>query len=266
MKTESIKVNDIEMDYFSFGTGKRSFVILPGAAVRSTMYSAMAIQSAYGIFAGDYTVYVLDRRKNMPDSYSVRQMAADTAEVMRALGVRDADIFGASQGGMIAMCIAIDNPGLAHKIALGSTAAYADDEVMAVMEGWLRSAQRGDIEALTAGMIEKLFSRNTIDRYENVLVHMNDGATGDDIRRFIIQVKSINGFNIADELQQIKCPAFVVGVEGDKVLHVGHSRFIAEKLGCPLYIYGSEYGHCVFDEAPDYKRRLMDFFRSDEIL
>ena len=35
---------------------------------------------------------------------------------------------------------------------------------------------------------------------------------------------------------------------------------IAEKLNCPLYLYGEEYGHCVFDEAPDYKQRIYDFF------
>ena len=36
---------------------------------------------------------------------------------------------------------------------------------------------------------------------------------------------------------------------------------IAEKLGCPIYLYGGEYGHCVFDEAPDYKQRMYHFFK-----
>ncbi len=31
-------------------------------------------------------------------------------------------------------------------------------------------------------------------------------------------------------------------------------------LQVDYHIYGSEYGHCVFDEAPDYKQRLMEFF------
>lgn len=265
MKTETVSTNGIEMDYASFGSGKRAFVILPGVSVKSVMPSAIAIRSAYKCFCDTHTVYVFDRRKNMPEPYSVRQMAADTAVVMQALGIRDADIFGASQGGMMAMCLAIDNPELVHKIALGSTSAKADDAVYDLMDRWIGSAQSGDVTALTALMIDDLFSPNTIGRFREALVHMNDDADERDLRRFIIQTQAIHGFDLSGELQQIKCPAFVIGSEGDRVLPVAHSRRIVEKLGCKLYVYGSEYGHCVFDEAPDYKQRLYDFFQDEAL-
>lgn len=266
MKTESVKINGIEIEYFSFGTGKRPFIILPGVSARSVMLSEMTIRSAYRVFEDLYTVYVFDRRRNMPDPYPVRRMAADTAEVMRALGIRDADVFGASQGGMMAMCIAIDNPELVHKIALGSTAAYADEYVIGWTRRWVELAESGDITALTSELIDCLFSEKTIGRYKDFLIHMNDGITEDDLRRFIIQTQAIDGYNITDELDRIKCPAFVIGAEGDKLLSADYSRYIAEKLGCPLYLYGGDYGHCVFDEAPDYKQRLMNFFQPDEAL
>ena len=230
------------------------------------MFSAMAIRSAYGMFEDDYTVYVFDRRRNMPDPYPVRRMAADTAAVMRALGICDADVFGASQGGMMAMCLAIDNPDLVHKIVLGSTAAYADEAVIKWTRRWAELAQSGDMTALTAELIDSLYSEKTIDKYKDFLIHMNDDITEDDLRRFIIQTEAIDGYNITDELDRIKCPAFVIGVEGDKLLSADHSRYIAERLGCPLYLYGSEYGHCAFDEAPDYKQRMLDYLQSDETL
>lgn len=262
MEIKSVKVNDIEMEYFSFGSGAKLFVILPGVAVQSVMLSAMAIQAAYRMFGDEYTVYVFDRRKNMPSPYPVRQMAADTASVMRSLGIRGADIFGASQGGMMAMCIAIDAPELVHGLALGSTAAYADESIVESTDRWVALAKSGDMTALTAELIDCLYSESTIGKYRDFLMHMNDHVSERDIGRFILQTEAINGFDVYDELDRIACPTLVIGVKGDKVLPSEHSKKIAEKLSCELYLYGSEYGHCAFDEAPDYKQRLLDFYHS----
>lgn len=248
------------MEYFSFGNGERAFVILPGVSTRSLMLSAMAVSAAYRAFGEVYTVYCFDRRRNMPDNYPVRQMAEDTAAVMQKLGIRDADIFGASQGGMIAMCIAIDHPELARKMVLGSTAARMDDQGRAGTDRWVTLAQSGDLTALTAELITSLYSENTIGKYKDMLLHMNDGMTQEDIRRFIIQTQALDDFDITGELSKIQCPVLVIGSEGDKVLPPSQSRLIAEALNGSLYMYSSEWGHCVFDEAPDYKQRILDFF------
>lgn len=261
MKTELIRVNGIEMEYFSFGSGSRPFVILPGVAVKSVMQSAGGISGAYRMFAEDYTVYVFDRRKNMPDPYSVREMAADTAEVMKALGLADADIFGASQGGMMALCLAIDFPELVRSMVIGSSSAAVDAQISAGTDRWLALAQSGDMAALTAEMIDVLYAPDTIGKYKELLVHMNDHAEPEDIRRFIIQTQAIDGFDVSGELDRISCPVLVIGCEGDRVLPAVHSRRLAEQLNAGLYLYGEEYGHCVFDEAPDYKQRMTDFFK-----
>jgi len=60
--------------------------------------------------AKGYRVYVFDRRKDMPAGYTVRRMAEDTLAVMRSLGIFRADLFGASQGGMIALAMAALQP------------------------------------------------------------------------------------------------------------------------------------------------------------
>lgn len=257
MKTDTVRVNDIEMEYCSFGSGERAFVILPGVSVRSVILSAKAIAAAYRDFGEAYTVYIFDRRENMPSPYPVRQMARDTAAVMRKLGISGADVFGASQGGMIAMCLAIDAPELVHKLVLGSTAAAVENSGT---DRWIELAKSGDMTALTAQMIDSLYSENTIGKYKELLVHMNDHVTERDIERFILQCEAIDGFDVTGELGGITCPTLVIGVEGDRVIPSACSHRIAELIGCELYMYGPEYGHCVFDEAPDYKQRMLDFF------
>ena len=75
---ETVKTAEFEMQYFRFGTGARPFVILPGLSVQSVMGAAEAVAGAYADFAEDYTVYVFDRRSELPETYSVYQMGLDT--------------------------------------------------------------------------------------------------------------------------------------------------------------------------------------------
>ena len=112
-------------EYFSFGRGKKPLVIIPGLSVQSILLFKDIIKSSYEIFSEDFTVYVIDRKKNVPATYSIHEMAEDTAQFMNELRIRDAYVFGASQGGMIAMEIAINHPELVRCMILGSTAAAA---------------------------------------------------------------------------------------------------------------------------------------------
>lgn len=262
MRTDTVTTdNGIVMSYFSFGSGERTFVILPGIDVKSVLTAAKAVENAYSVFADDYTVYVFDRRSDLPQGYSIRQMADDTADVMRTLGIRDADVFGASQGGMIAMTLAAAYPELVHAMALGSTAARGNKEIAEAAEQWIRYAKARDITGLTGDFIDRLYSETTIKKYKEYLVHMNDDVSDEDIDRFIILAQTFRSFDARDDLKKVTCPTLVIGVENDLAVGEEASREIAGILGCELYLYGSEYGHCVFDEAPDYKERLMTFFK-----
>ena len=91
------------MEHFKFGKGEKTLVILPGLSVQSVMASAKAIEKAYELLESDFTVYVFDRRKELPPDYSIDGMAADTAEAIAAAGLKRVSVFGASQGGMMAL-------------------------------------------------------------------------------------------------------------------------------------------------------------------
>ena len=107
------------MKHITFGNGKKNLVIIPGLSIHSVMGLRDMIEQAYQVFTDEYTVYVFDREENIAEGYTVREMAADTAKAMKALHIEKADVFGASQGGMIAMYLAIDHPKLVHSLILG---------------------------------------------------------------------------------------------------------------------------------------------------
>ena len=76
--------------YFRFGEGAKTLVILPGLSVQSVMGSADAVAAAYECFAAEYTVYLFDRRSDLPAKYPLADMADHrdfrTGERVRVLG------------------------------------------------------------------------------------------------------------------------------------------------------------------------------------
>lgn len=260
---KTVSNENVEMDYIVFGSGKKSFVILPGLSVHSVMGSADAIADAYKNFSEEYTVYVFDRAKDIQDGYTVKDMADDTAAAMEALHIADADVFGASQGGMIALYLAIDYPELVHKMILGSTLAKPNDTFRQVTEEWIRLAEEKNEVGLLESFADHVYSAATLEAYRDTLISSNSGISDEEFERFLILTKACRTFDCYDELSSIRCPVLVIGSEGDRVVTPEGSTQIAEALDCELYLYDDNYGHGVYDEASDYKQRCLDFFESE---
>lgn len=269
IKTEDEKVAGVktavfdggEMDYISFGKGEKTFVILPGLSVHSVMGLSGAVEAAYSVFEDEYTVYLFDRKKNIESGYTIREMASDTAAAMSSLGLSSSAVFGASQGGMIAIYLASGHPELVSELILGSTLSRPNDTFLSVGSEWLKKAEERDEEGLLESFVDAVYSESTLSLYRESLIASNRGITEEEWERFIILASSCLDYNSYDELGKIKCPVLVIGCEGDRVVTAASSREIASALGCEIYIYPSTYGHAVYDEAPDYKERCLGFLK-----
>lgn len=259
IRIEEARAGDVKMSYFCFGEGKRNFVILPGLSIISVMLSADAIADAYAAFGRDYKVWVFDRRSDLPEEYKISDMAKDTAEIMKKLGIEDACIFGTSQGGMIAQLIAERYPELVHCLLLGSTVSRIGEiGTESVLGRWIALAEEGKTHELNASFSEYVYSPETVLQFKEVFAAMEKSITGEDMKRFLILAKGTEYFNAYDGLAQITCPVLILGSEKDRVLDVENMKKTAEILGCDIYLY-PDFSHAVFDEAPDYKSRLLSF-------
>ncbi len=263
---ETVRTERFSMDYFRFGKGGKTLVILPGLSVQSVMGAADAIAAAYQTLAERYTIYVFDRRADLPAVYTVHDMAQDTAEAFRALGLEKVCLFGASQGGMIALALAIEHPELVDRMVLGSTSAHVREEQYRVIEGWVRLARAGDREGLYLAFAEAIYPPDVFGQYRASLIAAAETVTDRDLERFVILAEGVRGFDVVSELNRIKCPVLAIGVFEDGVLDSDATMEIAEKLdGRPdfrLYLYAG-YGHAAFDTAPDYRQRILDFLSGD---
>lgn len=265
VQVETLKTDSFSMDYLRFGHGKGTFVILPGLSVQSVMNFGDAIEEAYRVLTEDYTVYVFDRRKELPAVYSVRQMAEDTAEAFRTLGLDRVNLFGASQGGMIAMVIAIEHPEPVEKLVLGSTSACVDEAQYRTIEKWIRMAEGGDKAGLYLAFGEAVYPKDMFEQSRELLTEAGKTVTDEDLRRFVILAEGTANFDVMNDLHKITCPVLVIGSKDDHVLggdaSVQIAGHLADGKGSSLYLYDG-YGHAAYDTAPDYKKRILRFLSS----
>ena len=238
-------------------------VILPGLSVQSVMASAQAIAQAYDIFANDYTVYVFDRRNELPEDYSIHQMAEDTAQVMKFLGLENICLFGASQGGIMSLLIASHHPELVKKAVVGSAACRDNYFMKKTVSHWIEVAKKGAAVSLYLDFGKKIYPQTAFRNFKNALIQAGKSVTPQELARFVIMASSMEGLDIREDVRNISCPVLILGSLDDAVLGSVAYRELSDYInGAEVYAYHG-FGHAAYDMAPDYKERIYRFFEGE---
>ena len=145
--------------YGELGTSKPPLLLIPGAFMATDSMTAWA-----DAFARERAVIVFDQQGHgrTPDTareMSYEQFADDAAALLRALEVERTDVMGYSQGGGVALQLAIRHPSLVSKL-VSMSATFRKD-------GWYPSVFEAigglSAEAFAGTPVEKAFSEHTPD-------------------------------------------------------------------------------------------------------
>ena len=259
-KEGRLNIHGVRMDYITFGSGTRPLVMIQGLNTRGIRGAGASLAWMYRIFAREYKVYLFDRRASLPETVTVRELAADVALAMDALNIANADLLGVSQGGMIAQYLAIDRPDLVRRLVLAVTLSRNNETVEAVIHNWIDMTERNDMRALVTDMAERMYSPTYIKKYRPLLPLLTVLQRPKDVPRFITLARACLTCEAYDELEQIRCPVLVIGGREDQIVGGSASEEIAERLGCELYLYDG-LGHAAYEEAKDFNRRVYDFLK-----
>jgi pimeloyl-ACP methyl ester carboxylesterase len=207
-------------------------------------------------------------RSTLPEGrFHIKHMADDAAAVLDATGVRTANVFGISMGGMIAIELALRHADRVSRLALGCT--YGS---------YLRSTKPSlrTMRDLTVG---SLFSRKfDYARTASFLVSDEWYAQNTDAfkawmktterpppRTIMLQLLAILGHRADSRLHRIHAPTLVLTGDRDRLVPPQNSRRLAKKIpGARLEMLAGA-GHCFPNEREDEVVLLLnDFFaRSD---
>jgi pimeloyl-ACP methyl ester carboxylesterase len=140
-----IEAGGVSLHYLDYGTaGRTPMIYLHGGAVNAHWFDFVAAG-----FTANYHVRALDQRGHGdsawadPPDYSYERYAADVAEVVAKLGLRDFVMVGHSMGGLVSLVYAATYPGRVRKIVIvDSTLVSAPDRVSVLHEVGAREGRR----------------------------------------------------------------------------------------------------------------------------
>lgn len=255
-----IKTTHFTANCIRFGKGEKPLVLISGLNVIDAKgkMAALGVAYAYRSFAKHYTVYIFDRREDLPEHFGVEEIAQDIADCMRALQLTHADVFGVSQGGMIAQYLALNHPDLVDKLVLGVTASRPNETLKEAIGRWCDMTRAGNMQGVMKDYFYNTYSEKYLRKNGFMIPLLVRSVKPMKESRFLTLAEACLSCNTYERLTELKCPVLVLGGGKDKVVTPEATLEIAEKLGCEPVMY-EEYGHSAYEEAPDFNKRVLAF-------
>src|SRR5271167_2647344 len=124
-----VQVEEIELDCERSGSGPPLLMIM-GMSGTAEHWGQPFLDE----LRRDFEVIVYDHRgvgasSRLEGSTTIRELAADAAGLLRALGIDSAHVLGISMGGMIAQELALAHPERLRTLALGCTQCGGEGSV-----------------------------------------------------------------------------------------------------------------------------------------
>lgn len=265
-KNERICVNGAESELAVFGSGSRTLIILPGAgdAFKTVKGMALPLSLLYRKFAKVYTVYFISRRYRMPEGFTTADMADDIAQIMEQKQIACADVFGVSQGGMIAQQLAIRHPDKVGRLVLAVTSAQMCDMTQQALTGWLQWAQQDDWAHIMQDTAARSYTEAYLRKNKLMLGLVSKRTKPCEPNRFAVIIRSCLSHDVLDQLGSIRTPTLVIGAGQDQIVGAEASRLIAEQIPDSLLIMFDDYSHGVYDETADFYDRVLEWLTEPE--
>jgi len=217
------------------------------------------------VLSASYRTIVLDNRgvgrsDVPPGPYPIALMAADAAAVLDAAGVRRADVFGVSMGGMIAQEFALAYPERVRSLILGCTAAGGPNAVRAEQEVIDLLTRRGMspdeyVEAVNPYIYDQGTARARVEEDMVLRKQWWPNPAG-----HLAQLQGIMAWEAYSRLEQITAPTLVIHGESDRLVPPANGKLVAGRIPNAKLLLIPRASHIFVTDQPDIAHRaVLDF-------
>jgi pimeloyl-ACP methyl ester carboxylesterase len=194
-------VNGLEMYYEIHGTG-RPLVLLHGAYMTIEMFGEVLPLLAEGrqVIAAELQAHGRTADFDRPLRYEF--MADDTAALLRHLGIEQADVFGYSIGGAVALQVAIRHPEVVRKLVVAS-ASHASDGI------------HPELLEMTPSITPEAFAGSPIEEE-----YLRTAPNPDDFPTLVAKLKQLDMEPFAwplEDIREIAAPTLLIVGDSDAV-------------------------------------------------
>jgi pimeloyl-ACP methyl ester carboxylesterase len=256
-----LAVGELELNYERAGSGE-PLLLIQGMSANHKAWGdpfRSRLEEAFEVTVFDNRGMGLS--SPVEGSFTIADMAADTAALMTALELESAHVLGISMGGMIAQELALAHPERIRSLTLGCT--YCGGEGSALMNP---SDFRGLVEAMRSRDPDRVFR-------ETYKLNLSPGFREDEANyepfaamaaalpapaeTIGVQLQAIMAHDTHDRLAEIAAPTLVVHGTADRMLGVVNGHLIASLIpGSRLEIF-DDVGHLFWWEQPERAAELI---------
>ncbi len=210
-------------------------------------------------------------RSDKPEmDYSIPLFADDTAELMKSLNIRKANVLGVSMGGYIAQELAIRYPEMVSSLVLGCTGAGGQRTVM-------MSAERLQKFTANEGLSPEEILKKDMDIYfSDRFVRENPDKIREFVEISLRYYQPLDAFerqfaaclkhDTVNRLNGITMPTLIMSGDDDVLVPPENSRILKELIPHAELDFLRGCRHCFFiEEAAQFNQTVVSFVRKAAI-
>ena len=230
-----IKAGSINISYDIVGEGEPLLLIMgfmsPGAAWISSLPMLKMFRCIYFDNRG---TGLTDKPEGI---YTVEQMADDASNLLKALNMPKAKVFGVSMGGLIAQELVLRHPEQVERVVLGCTAAATrgpNSKPMSpeIGQKLVEGAKEVDMDKHIESFISLGYPEDFIKTHPELKAQLKQERSAFPPTPPETADRTMPGliFNAYDRLPQIKCPVLIVHGDQDLLVPVGNANIIRAQI------------------------------------
>jgi 3-oxoadipate enol-lactonase len=217
-------------------------------------------------FKDRYRLLVHDMRGHGASSapagpYSLEQMAADVAGLLKHLGIQKTHFVGLSIGGMIGQILADKHAALLERVVLADTGHTQTPELIKQWEERIATAQSKGMKALVESTLARWFTEPFRKSHPQEVARIAAVIESTPVAGYVGCCQAISKMNLTSRLKEIRLP--VLAITGEHDGSAPATKFIGETVPGAKFVSIAQAAHISNIEQPEvFNRSLREFLSS----
>lgn len=245
------KINGIMVYYEQHGSHTAYPVVFINGLLADTTGWAFQVPA----FVDSFRVVLYDCRgqgqsDKPPGPYSPTLHAQDLLALLDSLDIQRAYIVGLSNGGTVAMSLAVQHPERIARLVLADTFAYTDAILQAKLQSWLTALEVGGPGMRFDMATPWVWGQTFLANNQHLLAPLREKAAQADPKPIQALIEGALSFDIRDDLHAIQAPTLILVGEEDVLTPPWYARALAHAIPNARLCIVPQAGHALPIEQP----------------
>jgi 3-oxoadipate enol-lactonase len=197
----------------------------------------------------------------VPDmSYTIADLSAQLAAVLRAENIRRASIAGISLGGLIAQHFAAHYPQSIDRLVLIDTTPRYNDELREMWTARAKTARTAGVAAMVPNLLKIWFSDEAVAGEAPCVRYVRETLLSASGEGYALACEALGGADLRANAANIHAPTLVVCGENDIPSFLDSARWLATNINGAKLAWIPQARHASVIECPDRAIRLFSEF------